>query len=118
MQRTPPAMLDADELMIAVGAALARPLALDEREFLAREFPRGYSSAHVVEVIDAYFTPRSHVLAAQALVNLLRRRLTPQEFERLKAWFPNGVPPWVLESVAQKLRRPQPLLRLVVGGKS
>ncbi len=51
--------------------------------------------------------------AARRLVTLLGRALTPQENERLRAWFPRGVPESLLDDVAEKLRRPRPQLRIV-----
>ncbi len=51
--------------------------------------------------------------AARRLVTLLGRALTTQEHERLRAWFPRGVPESLLDDVAEKLRRPRPQLRIV-----
>jgi hypothetical protein len=61
-----------------------------------------------------WFKPISLVRAAMLARHYLGRVVTPVEYERLKAWFPDHrVSVWMVESIAEKLNHAAPELRLV-----
>lgn len=104
-----------DELMQEIRARLPRDLSSGETEHIARMHAEGVfrgddGARFAVQWLEARM---SHVVAASRVVARLGRPLTPEEFRRLQAWFPNGVPQGMVTDVAKKFLRPQPELRLV-----
>ena len=95
--------------------SLDRPLVASEREWIDLHFPNG-AYAEQLALITAKLIPKvclNHTAAAKRLTVLLGRALTPEEYQRVRAWFPRGVPEGILNATAEKLQRPQPKLTLV-----
>ncbi|MEW6330209.1 MAG: hypothetical protein AB1560_01980 [Pseudomonadota bacterium] len=106
-------ILHGEALIARVQEILRRPLNLGEREWLLWRSPKG---AHVtnLEIVAGWFDPISLIRASVRIVAILGRPLTEQEIERLRAWYPKGtVPTGMVEDIAEKLRKPQPHLRLI-----
>lgn len=115
---------------------LGRALTDNDKDELARRYGKWWSSEELGVVVarlrgsrcTCRVTPECrhedpscavHVrllplaVAAVRIVELLKRPLTVAENQRLRAWFPKGVPESVIEATAEKLRRPRPELRIV-----
>lgn len=114
---SPGKSLSLDELTREVRAQLGRDLSPGETEHIARMHAvssGAFCGDDGVRLAVQWLEARmSHVAAAVCVVTRLGRQLTPEEFRRLRAWFPNGVPQGVVGDVADKFLRPQPELRLV-----
>jgi len=103
------------ELIHHLEASLDRALVAIERAWIDLHFPDGAYAEHLALITAKLIPPVSlnHTAAAIRLTALLGRALTPEEYQRVRAWFPRGVPEGILQATAEKLQRPQPKLTLV-----
>lgn len=112
---SPGKSLSLDELLQEIRALLRSDLSAGEIDCISRMHADGAyrgddGARRAMQWLEARM---SHVAAAVCVVARLGRQLTPEEFRRLHAWFPNGVPQGMMTDIAKKFLRPQPELRLV-----
>lgn len=104
-----------------VQKALGRALTREEKDALVHRYGQWWRTDQLRDIVLTLARSEDRgvenilpvTAAAMRIVELLKRPLTVGENQRLRAWFPQGVPESVLAATAEKLRRPRPELRLV-----